>query len=459
MAMAIDPVCGMRIDTDDAVARTEYEGTTYYFCSRVCYEAFVADQGLYAIGSGSDRLDEEELAKRGFTTPEHVARLVELGIVDPKDGTFDQEDVMRVRVVAQLQEAGIELGALAEALRSGHLTLGYMQSSARKHPRSKATFAGVAEEIGVGFDVLERLYLAMGLARPAPDEPAREEDRQALRGLGVLFEAGVEVDDVIRMARLWGDSVRKIAQYVPHYFHNTVEQQYRNQGLSDNRAYEEALRQVGLRIGRSGEDFLGWLFRRHTDNFAVAHQFEHVEAGLELAGVRRRSERGIEAAVFADLSGFTELTERSGDRAAADVALSLAELATEEAGRHGGEVVKLLGDGVLLHLPDPTDAVRVALAIVDGADSLGLPPAHVGVEAGSMLYEGGDYFGRTVNLAARIASEAGPGQVFVGEGVAANAAAEDFSLITAGHFTLKGVSGKVEIFEVTRGATPPRGTG
>ena len=453
MPMAIDPVCGMRIDTDDAVARADFEGTTYYFCSRACFEAFVADQGLYATGPETERLDAEELARRGFSTVEEVDRLVELGVVEPTDGEFTREDVMRVRVVGQLQAAGIELEALAAALRSGHLTLGYMQASARMHPRSSATFAELAEEMGVDFESLVRLYLAMGLPAPRPEERAPEEDRQALGGLAVLFEAGVEADDVVALARLWGDSVRKIAQYLPHYFHIAVEERYRRRGLADNQAYEEALRKVGLRIGRSGEDFLGWLFRRHTDLFSVAHQFEHVETALEQAGVRPRSPRGIEAAVFADVSGFTALTERSGDRAA-DVALTLAEVAAEVAARHGGEVVEMLGDGVLLHVGDPSGAVMAALEIVAGAEARGLPPTHVGVEAGTMLYEGGDYFGRTVNLAARIASEAGPGQVLAGEGVAAHARSPGFRLTELRRFRLKGITGEVAIFEVTSSQEP-----
>jgi len=448
MPMAIDPVCGMRIETEDAVAHAEYEGTTYYFCSRACYEAFVADQGLYATGSDTDLLDRSELARRGSTSAERVTRLMELGIVSPGDGGFTQEDVMRVRVVGQLEAAGIEVEAVAEGLRSGHLTLGYLQAAARMHPRSETTYADIAEEMGIPFAVLERLYLAVGLPRPAPDELAREEDLEALRGLGVLFEAGIGVDDVVRLARLWGDSVRKIAQHLPHYFHTTVEARYRSQGLADNQAYEEALRQVGLRIWRSGEDILGWLFRRHADNFSVAHQFEHIETALELAGVRARSPRGVEAAVFADLSGFTELTERSGDRVAADVALSLAEMATEVAAQHGGQVVKMLGDGVLLHLPDPTAAVHAALAIVEGAAARALPPAHVGVEAGPMLYEEGDYFGRTVKLAARIASEAGPGRVFVGEG-AADDSMEGVHLAEVGRFPLEGIAGAVTIYEAS----------
>jgi P-type Cu+ transporter len=48
MTMTIDPVCGMRIDSDDAVAESEYEGKTYYFCSEACHEAFEADPAAYA---------------------------------------------------------------------------------------------------------------------------------------------------------------------------------------------------------------------------------------------------------------------------------------------------------------------------------------------------------------------------------------------------------------------------
>ena len=48
MAMVTDPVCGMRIDTDDAAATAEYEGTTFYFCSQFCREAFVAEPARYA---------------------------------------------------------------------------------------------------------------------------------------------------------------------------------------------------------------------------------------------------------------------------------------------------------------------------------------------------------------------------------------------------------------------------
>ena len=104
---------------------------------------------------------------------------------------------MRARVVTDLHAMGIETEALGTALASGHLTLGYLESAGRRHPRSDHTFAKLAEEIGVPFRTLERIYVAFGLLPPAWDERVREEDLQAIKILPVLFGAGVEEGEVL----------------------------------------------------------------------------------------------------------------------------------------------------------------------------------------------------------------------------------------------------------------------
>lgn len=398
----------------------------------------------------TDHLSEEELAERAGTSRERIRTLVELGILQPDAGMFPRADVMRTRVVNQLDAMGMETEILARAIASGHLTLGYLESAGRRQPRSDRTFVEVGEEIGVPFPTLERIFIAFGLPRPEEDERVREEDLEPIRDLGILLGAGLEENEILGMARVWGDSTRRVAQYLPHHFHNTVEERFRRRGLGDNEAYEAALREVGLRVRRSGEDLLGWLFRRHSEVFGTEHQFEHVEAALDHAGVRARSPRGMEAAVFADLSGYTELTEESGDEIAAEIALTLAQLVSEVAARHRGEVVKLLGDGVYLHFRDSGDAVRASLDIVESTSSRGLPPAHIGIEAGPMLYDEGDYFGRTVNIAARIASKSGPGQIYVGEALAAGVPVMGFRLLEVGELGLKGVAKPVRTFQAVR---------
>jgi adenylate cyclase len=102
---------------------------------------------------------------------------------------------------------------------------------------------------------------------------------------------------------------------------------------------------------------------------------------------------------------------------------------------------------VHFHFGDPGDAVRASLEVVGNVLPRGLPPAHIGVNAGPMIYDEGDYFGRTVNIAARIASKAGAGQVFVGEDVAQTVAPDGFSLIEVGEFDLKGIAQPVRLFE------------
>ena len=403
----------------------------------------------------TDRLTEDELADRSGTSPERIRELADLGIIQPEEGLYERRDVMRVRVVGQLESIGIEADALAAAFASGHLTLGYLESAGRQYPRSNLTFAEMAEEIGVPLPSLSSIYIAFGLPRPEGDELVLEDDLEAVKVVGILFAAGLEERDVIRMARVWGDSTRRVAQYLPHYFHNIIEERFRQSGLGDNAAYEAALREVGLRIGRSGEDLLGWLFRRHSDVFGVEHQFEHVETALELAGVRSRPTRQVETVVFADLTGFTELTEESGDDVAAEVAVTFAQLASEVAARYRGNVVKLLGDGVFLKFREADDAVMASLEMVESTPSRGLPAAHIGVNAGPMLYDEGDYFGQTVNIAARIASKAGAAEVYVGEPVVGIVSGNGFRLTEIGEFELKGIASPVRIFRAMPGERDP----
>src|SRR5918999_2858262 len=113
-----------------------------------------------------DRLTENDLAERSGISRERIRKLVDLGILQADRGTFTRGDVMRARVVTDLDAMGIEAEALATALASGHLTLGYLESAGRRHPRSDRTFAEVSEQIGVPFTTLERIYVAFGLLRP-----------------------------------------------------------------------------------------------------------------------------------------------------------------------------------------------------------------------------------------------------------------------------------------------------
>jgi class 3 adenylate cyclase len=112
--------------------------------------------------------------------------------------------------------------------------------------------------------------------------------------------------------------------------------------------------------------------------------------------------------------------------------------------------VKWLGDGVMSWFREPAGAVLAALGMVEQLPEAGLPPAHVGVAAGPVVVQGGDYFGRTVNLAARIAAHAGAGQVLVSESVAESASPEGVSFVELGELRLEGIARPVRLHEACR---------
>lgn len=404
-----------------------------------------------------DALPEDEVAERAGTSTRRIRTFVRLGLLGDEGGTLRRRDVLLARVLEELGGMGIEPEDLAAAVDAGELSFAHLESAGRRHPRAETTFAELAGDMGIEVETLEALFVAFGLPRPRADERVRHEDLEALRTLPALFGAGVSPGQVLQMARVWGDSARRVAQYQSHYVHAVIEEPFRRRGMRDNEAFEAAFREVGVRAGRSGEDLLGWLYRRHAERFTLEHQFSHVETALERAGVRPRAPRTVEASAFADLTGYTSLADEAGDAVATEVSLSLSQLVLEVAGRHRGDVVKMLGDGVHFHFRDPADAVRASLDVVSSVRPRGLPPAHVGVNAGPMVYDEGDYFGHTVNVAARIAGIAGADEVFVGEDLVAVVDPVGFELRPLRAFELKGVSRPVMLYEARATEVEPRG--
>ena len=164
--------------------------------------------------------------------------------------------------------------------------------------------------------------------------------------------------------------------------------------------------------------------------------------------MHRREPRQVEACVFADLSGYTRMTEESGDEVAAQVSLKLAEVVSEIASRHRGDVVKMLGDGVHFHFKDPDDAVTASLEIVDAVAPAGLPPAHIGVNAGPidlrrgrLLRPHGEHRG-----AHRLASGSRPGLRRRGRPASRHADRVP-PRREVGAFELKGIAQPVTLFE------------
>jgi len=125
--------------------------------------------------------------------------------------------------------------------------------------------------------------------------------------------------------------------------------------------------------------------------------------------------------LFADLVGFTALAELEGDDRALEVALGLQRRVRLMLEAHEAEQVKAIGDGLMLRSARPSAAVTLGLRVVEAAEEPGFPPVRVGIHTGPALASEGDWYGRTVNVAARLCSVAPAGQVLVSEATRAAA--------------------------------------
>jgi adenylate cyclase len=104
----------------------------------------------------------------------------------------------------------------------------------------------------------------------------------------------------------------------------------------------------------------------------------------------------------------------------------------------------------MLYFPDPGSGVLASLDMVERAANDALPPARVGMHAGPVIFQEGDYFGRTVNIASRIADQAGPGEVLVTQEVVEASSESPLSFSEVGPVTLKGVTGALRLHTAHR---------
>jgi adenylate cyclase len=151
---------------------------------------------------------------------------------------------------------------------------------------------------------------------------------------------------------------------------------------------------------------------------------------------------------FADIAGFTALTEAHGDEAAFALVADFIKAVKTELPAIGGEHVKTIGDALMLRIPDPGDAIVLGLRI---ANELmldhGAPAVRVGLHHGPAVENEGDYFGASVNLAARVSSLASGGEVLVTGSTAALVPELDGVFYESrGRQALKNVSEPVEVF-------------
>jgi adenylate cyclase len=425
----------------------------------------VVDSVAPAYHRGVRTVTLAELAEEAGAPRALVERLIEIGQVRPlPDGRFDPRDEAIVATVRALLDAGIsedDLEWLVREFGGGFEAVGRMFEA--PGPRARGTYGDLRADLGALGDRLPAVFAAFGTPEPAPDHHLRVDEERVIRGFVEIWHvADPDGDADLRIARLAGETSRRLAEGWLDAWDATARPALASQGAPARSSQDESFdptdpsHNPSIRAAVVGRELVSWLHERHLEQTLNRRIIDSVENALVGAGRLQARSESAPAIAFVDLTGFTALTIERGDPVAAEVAgrlQTLAELAVRDV---GGRVVKLLGDGVLLRFGGAADAIRSVLRLVADIEAAGLPPAHAGIAAGLVVIRDGDVYGQTVNLAARIAGQAGPGQVVVEEGAVIALPAGTATFAPLGRVRLKGIPDDVGLWLATPAASDAR---
>lgn len=389
-------------------------------------------------------MDRSELAARAGVDRAYAERLIELGIILEREDGFSLGDIHRIRFVQACEKAGMTAEAVAGGIAAGKISLAFMDlPHYRFATLTTKTYGELAAEFGLDFGFVRDLMQVNGFVKPNPDDPIRD-DEMSIFPLIAAAKATLPNEEILRSARVYVDAIRKISEAEASLFETHIIPSFEKQGLGRVESIDLA-NQFGAMITPMQEQMILTIYRRLQERRWNQVSFEGIEGTLEEMGLYKRPARPP-AFSFVDLAGYTRMTEEQGDAAVARIAAEMSMIVDRIAQQHDGQVVKWLGDGVMIFFRDPGPSVPATIEIVRSApEHVGLP-AHAGVAAGPVVVQDGDYFGRTVNMAARIAAHAAAGQTLVSEEVA-SLATGDVRFQELGPVELKGFQQPVPLFE------------
>ena len=400
----------------------------------------------YRAHANRTGLTQADVARGAGVEPAYVARLIGFGILTPAaDGTLSDGDVRRTRIIQSLDAGGMPLEAIGEAMRQGAIDLGFVDDPAYGlfAGSTDVTFRALGERTGVPIELLFLIRESMGSALPGADDHVRPVELQVVPAIELLLANGIPTTTIERILRGLGENLRRISEIEADWWMSDVMQPIIQS--------EGAFADLGPRTAAFSnayaplsDQMLLALYHGHQTNAWMKNFYGGFETALERAGLLNPTDRPP-AICFLDLTGYTRLTDERGDEHAADLARRLSRLVQRTSNQHGGRAVKWLGDGVMFFFRDAGPGVLAALEMVAGAKDAGLPPAHVGLHAGPVLFQEGDYFGRTVNVAARIADYARQGEVLVSDEVVAASQDPAVAFDPIGPVELKGLTEAVSL--------------
>ena len=369
---------------------------------------------------------------------EHIEDFVAAGVYDP-EGPHAAAWLELLDFL--VDEVGASLPEIVHAREhGGELSLGAFRTLSAG--RGGLTLSEAAKQAEIEDEFAVQLWRSAGFPAPRAYErrfgPA---DVDVFR-LFEMLAAFVERELVVQLARTMGESVSRIADAEVALLRSNIEAPLAssNRYVDVARTYIEVATELFPRVAEA----LDTMHRHHL--LAIGRRYSDVGAPPSALNV-------VQLAVgFADLAGFTGLSEKLD---VSDLALMISRFETttgDVVTRAGASVVKRIGDAVMFVSNAPGVGCALSLELIEACVRAGLPKLRVGLAFGDVMVRQGDFYGPTVNLAARLVASAEPGTALTDRTLYERLARVRLSYTFApvGRLTLAGFAETVEAFQLLR---------
>jgi adenylate cyclase len=342
----------------------------------------------------------------------------------------------RAALIEYLADLGFTPEEMVEAEQKGRL-FGLAGDVLQWSGRPVYNLRAAASELGVAADELVHVWAMLGLTVADSDQPVFSEADVTGLEAWVALKSTVGEDATLGLLRVLGTTMSRLAEAgstVLRVGQPDIHMSHSRDELTTARAY----RAVGEFIPALAK-LIDAVFRHHT-----------VSARKYFEGVTRDTSASVLCGIgFADLTGFTALTQRLTSDELARLIAEFSAAVTDVVHTDGGRLVKFIGDEVMWVSATPEQLVKVAMDLVDH------PRAHAadlqvraGLGYGRVLALGGDYFGNAVNLAARLVAAAAPGQILASSDV--HTELPDWPAVQQDPLLLKGFDLPVTAYDLHR---------
>ena len=384
-------------------------------------------------------LSLQDAAARVGVSPATLKRWARDGLIPEYDGGWSPGAIGHARVVARLRERGHSLKDIRRATEEGRLAYGYIEELFPSVEDGDYTLREAAKETGLDAGLIERIVAALGTS-PVDVETISAEDVQLMRYVAAVLDAGLPLVAMLQLVRVYAQAMARVADAEVRLFHLYVHEPLMRSGATGLETAEEML---GLtrELLPLASPIMDQVHQRYLQYFIEQDVVGHMETDLDTEEIDLGRMRV--AIAFADLAGYTRLTEEEGELEAVDAVERFVE-AVEITLPDEARVVKTIGDEVMIVGSDPAALTDWAVGFQQ-LQAGQTPAPRIGIHYGDALYRDGDYYGRDVNIASRVAARSAGGEVLVTRPVV-ESAGEHLEFERIGEVRLKGFTESTEIF-------------